>query len=391
MLKQVFLSYRHESLEHARAVLRLGQLLRQAKIPVAMDQFYLDDNPEGPNEGWPKWCEDCANGSACVLIIASEGWFAAYNRTAEPGGLGAATEADLFRQVFWDERGHNERVRLAFLHEVAANKVPVRLRAWHSFRPFESDAALDRLIRWLADCLQLRNIESPIVRWPGPLLDFQPDIVDRHIESLAIGDMLAGRSRERILLLEGASGLGKSVLVHHASTYAKKLGIPAVRVNFKGGLWDVPDILGQLDLELGGEFLPKFSREGANKTNLLRRDLRALRQPVLIVFDSYEYAAENKTVSDWLSKELLNEVETSLGLAVIVAGQRVPDPARAFWRELARLLQLGPITELAHWEPWIERRYPSFRHKGVDLPTVLMIARGNPAVIATICEAIEQS
>jgi hypothetical protein len=54
-------------------------------------------------------------------------------------------------------------------------------------------------------------------------------------------------------------------------------------------------------------------------------------------------------------------------------------------------LQLGPITELEHWKPWIERRYPSFRDKRVDLPTVLMIAHGNPAVIATSCEAIAKS
>ena len=50
--------------------------------------------------GWPKWCEDCANQSACVLIIPSEGWFAAYEKTTPLGvGLGAATEADLFRQT----------------------------------------------------------------------------------------------------------------------------------------------------------------------------------------------------------------------------------------------------------------------------------------------------
>jgi hypothetical protein len=119
MLNQVFVSYRHESIEHARAVLRLGELLRQAKIPVAMDQFYLNDHSGGPDEGWPKWCEDCANKSVCVLIIAFEGWFAAYDKTAEPGGLGAATEADLFRQALWDEKGNNARIHLAFLHQVA--------------------------------------------------------------------------------------------------------------------------------------------------------------------------------------------------------------------------------------------------------------------------------
>jgi SEFIR domain len=79
--QHVFISYRHESEEHASAVRRLGELLRQSKIPVALDQFHLDEHPGGPDlGGWPKWCEDCANDSACVLIIASAGWFAEYEK-----------------------------------------------------------------------------------------------------------------------------------------------------------------------------------------------------------------------------------------------------------------------------------------------------------------------
>ena len=84
MINQVFISYRHENPEHARAVRRLGEFLRQAKLPVMLDQFYLEDNPGGPNEGWPKWCEDCANQSACAIIIASEDWFTAYDKDSRP-------------------------------------------------------------------------------------------------------------------------------------------------------------------------------------------------------------------------------------------------------------------------------------------------------------------
>jgi hypothetical protein len=54
--QQLFISYCHESPEHARAVRRLGGLLRQANIPVALDQFYLDEFPGGPTraglDGW---------------------------------------------------------------------------------------------------------------------------------------------------------------------------------------------------------------------------------------------------------------------------------------------------------------------------------------------------
>ncbi len=113
-----------------------------------------------------------------------------------------------------------------------------------------------------------------------------------------------------------------------------------------------------------------------------------MREPVLIIFDGYEAAHDNKPVADWLNQQLLAEVETALGLTVIVAGQKVPDYANAGWRDLARHLPLEPITEIEHWEPWVERRYPDFRDKGVHLATVVMAANGNPALISTLCETI---
>jgi hypothetical protein len=197
MLNQVFISYRHESPEHARAVRRLGELLRQAGLPVALDQFLLDEHPGGSDVGWPKWCEDSANQSECVLIIASEGWFAAYDKTASVGlGLGAATEADLFRQALSDKHGRNARIRLVFLHDIAADKVPPRLKAWHQFRPFTADEQLNQLIRWVAGCLGLQNIELPTVRWPAPL-EFQPDLADRNKKEWpAVIDLLAGCTRK---------------------------------------------------------------------------------------------------------------------------------------------------------------------------------------------------
>src|ERR1700722_16269995 len=103
MLNHVFISYRNESPEHARAVHRLGEVLREAGIPVMLDQFFLEENPGGPNFGWPKWCEDNASYSKCVVIVASEGWFGAYEKRSQPDvGFGAAAEADYFRQQLWD-------------------------------------------------------------------------------------------------------------------------------------------------------------------------------------------------------------------------------------------------------------------------------------------------
>ena len=388
MLNQVFISYRHESSEHARAVARLGELLSHAGLPVELDQFYLDKNPGGPDEGWPKWCEDRANQAACVIVIASPGWFAAYEGTGAPGiGCGAAVEAALFRQFLYDEKGINPRIRLAFLGPPPGCATPHRLRAWHQFHPFSNNAQLDQLVAWSAQHLGLSGIKSPTVRWPAPLPAFEPDLANRHLaEWPAIVSLLAGTSRERILLFRAESGLGKSELLRQAVKYAGQLQVPVGQVNFKGGL-SLTDLLGSIDLGLGA-VLPNFSLDGASKTPLLKKDLRALRQPVLVVFDHYEDVAGNKVVVDWLNEQFLAEVETSLSLAVIIGGREVPDRTTAAWRDLSRPLSLQPITEVRHWEPWITRRYPRFCDSGAHLPTILMVARGNPGVIAAACEAI---
>jgi hypothetical protein len=390
MKKQIFISYRQESIEHARAVRRLGELLRKSGIPVVLDQFLLDEYPGGPDSGWPKWCEDNANDSACILIIASEGWFAAYNKTEQHNvGFGAATEADLFRQALWDEKGENARIRLAFLHEIDSAMVPVRLRTWHQFYPFTHKQDLDRLISWIAGCLGLINVELPTVHWPESIV-FEPDLANRNLKEWpAIVELLGGRSRERILLYEGDSGLGKSHLIRQASSYAKTLGIPVVRIDLKSDA-SINGILGMFDLDLG-EHLPNFSLDGAKNVHLLRKDLRNLRVPVLIIVDSYdEKIVINKSLADWFSQQILSEVETALSLAVIVAGQKLPDFTNSGWRDLAKHFPLAPITEIEHWKCWVDRRYPGLHLKG-DLLTIVKAAAGNPMIISNLCEGLHKS
>jgi SEFIR domain len=387
MLNQVFISYRHESAQHSNAVLRLGKLLRHAGLPVMLDQFFLDENPGGPDVGWPKWCEEHAIQSRCVIIIASVGWFDSYEKFSQSDfGLGAATEADVFRQTLWDEKGNNSRIRIVMLDETPVSKIPVRLRAWHRFTPFESDGQLNLLVRWLAAALEINEVRQPTVEWPKPI-SFQPDLADRSLtEWPAISDLLTGTSRQRILLIEGASGVGKSELVRQGIAFTKHLGIAYARIDFKGGMLSVDDVLGLLDLELG-KYLPNFSRGDGNKTVLLRKDLRALPKPALIILDSYEYASDNQRLADWLTQQLLPEVETSLGLAVIVAGQKVPHFAMASWRDLTRQIVLQPITQVEPWREWVARHHPTFLESGYDLLTLIRASGGNPLVMASLCAA----
>lgn len=299
--------------------------------------------------------------------------------------LALCSEAALFQQYLYDEQRHNRRIRLAFVDSLSAESVPAGLRPWHQFRPLTSSADLDQLVAWIADVLGLAGVRSPTVRWPEPLDDFQPNLADRDIhEWPAIVDLLAGRSEHRILMIEAGSGLGKSELLHQTAGYARQLGIPLARLDFKASYPNVDALLGQIDLELG-EHLPNFSRAGGNQTHVLRKDLRALRSPVLVIVDSYEKAA---AFDDWVCQHLLPEVEWSLGLAVIVAGWNCPDADDARWRAVARHLPLGPISDAAHWEAWLERRYPNFRDLNVDIPTLIMASQGVPKTFSELCRTI---
>ena len=151
---------------------------------------------------------------------------------------------------------------------------------------------------------------------------------------------------------------------------------------------DLSDILGQFQLDLS-EFLPSFCAEGGNKTHLLRMDLRRLRQPVLVIFDSYEACSGNGTIADWLNQKFLTEVETSRALSVIVAGQKVPEFALSGWRDLVDHLPLRPIVDAADWSAWIEKHWPECLKKG-DLTTLLKLAGGNPMLVAQFCETLSK-
>jgi hypothetical protein len=109
----VFLSYRHENDTRRALVRRFGERLRAAGIEVLLDQFFLDANPGGPDEGWPAWSKSQATQSEKVLILGSPGWYRCYDGTEVPGsGLGAAAEGRVIAQRIYNESGLNRIARI---------------------------------------------------------------------------------------------------------------------------------------------------------------------------------------------------------------------------------------------------------------------------------------
>jgi len=98
-MSQVFISYRQTDYTQKQRVRAFAERLRDAGIDVILDQFFLDDNPAGPNEGWPKWSNDRARQTENVLIIGTHDWFESFEKTNEPGiGLGSSYEGGAVRR-----------------------------------------------------------------------------------------------------------------------------------------------------------------------------------------------------------------------------------------------------------------------------------------------------
>ncbi|MCL5743393.1 MAG: CHASE2 domain-containing protein [Acidobacteria bacterium] len=89
---RVFLSYSHDSAEHAQRVLGLAQRLREDGFDAHVDQFVNGVPPKG----WPRWMLDELEAAAFVLVICSEAYYRRFRgQETTAAGHGADWEGAL--------------------------------------------------------------------------------------------------------------------------------------------------------------------------------------------------------------------------------------------------------------------------------------------------------
>ena len=64
---RVFISYSHDSLDHARRMMGLAERLRKDGVDAQLDQYVAGT----PARGWPRWMEDQLDSCEFVLVICS--------------------------------------------------------------------------------------------------------------------------------------------------------------------------------------------------------------------------------------------------------------------------------------------------------------------------------
>jgi hypothetical protein len=335
------ISYSHDSDPHKSRVSALAARLRSAGLTVAIDQ---DKMPGGPDEGWEPWSERQVKDADRVLIVCTDAYRRRFDSDEAPGiGLGVVSEAHYIRQLLRNAGWVSEKFRVIYFTDVDAGYVPLVLQKFHHFAVHRDQDYRD-LVAWLGGTA----VAEGAVQWPVAPAGHEWRVADRKDVCVAFEQMITGGSTQRILLLRGASGSGKTTLVAELQRFASTAGVPCAHVDMRG-CPTLDHLIGMIRLDL-----PWVLRGNAMSGHALIQDLTELQRPVVLIFDTWERSADQ--IVGWLETQLLPRLEKIPGLAVVVAGQQVPDTSpHGSWVGLAGSIELKPIEDAADWVEYVRR------------------------------------
>jgi tetratricopeptide (TPR) repeat protein len=215
----VFISYRQIDDAQRQRVRAFAEKLRSCSIKVVLDQFFLDENPAGPNDGWDKWSSDRALQTDYVIIIGSESWFQCFEKTQKPGtGLGAACEADDLRHRIYEAGGVIENIRVVLFDDGDARHIPGKIKRYHRFH---AERDFQNIVRWLGGTVPVPvALPSPVVITKPSTPNNLPPLYSffgREKELKIIADALAPEARTWGALIDGPGGMGKTSLAIRAA------------------------------------------------------------------------------------------------------------------------------------------------------------------------------
>ena len=380
--RRIFISYSHDSVEHRGEVKALADRLRHDGITVVLDS---DCFPGGPAEGWPAWSERQVRECDVVLVICTKIYARRYDNDEEPGiGLGTVCEARAIRQSLYNSGGKNESFRVVLLRSEYHQFIPDQLKAYHLFRAYDAES-YEHLVQWLrgeaSEALAPPESESTLT-WPEPIADHEWQLADRGPERGLVDEVLCGGSSRRLLLIEGASGVGKTALVQEILGYAEHLELDFALVDFKGSP-TLGEILDGVLLDVGSAGLPNTAAAtGIERQSRFLLDLQQLTTPLLLVLDTYEKASDE--AAQWIENQFLRRLPQMPGVLVIIAGQKIPRADHQRWSVLAASRALSPIDEPDHWLDYSRRVLDCSSLKREHVESLTLAVGGDPAQVAAL-------
>jgi SEFIR domain-containing protein len=127
----VFISYSHDSQEHADRVLALSDRLRADGIDCILDQY-----EDAPPEGFPRWMDRQIRDADYVLMICTPTYSRRVMGEEEPGkGHGVAWESTLIYQYIYNAGTSNTRFIPIVLEGGNESDIPVPWQGVKHYRP----------------------------------------------------------------------------------------------------------------------------------------------------------------------------------------------------------------------------------------------------------------
>ncbi|MEM9456562.1 MAG: SEFIR domain-containing protein [Myxococcota bacterium] len=141
MTSSTFISYSHDSKDHAQRVLALADQLRADGIDAQIDRYV-----QNPPEGWPRWRQQQLSQSRFVLLVCTKEYRQRFEDRASPPGAATSWDAHWAEQELFEQAGHNKRLIPVVLEDDGEQVIPRPLRRYTYYRlPQEYERLLRRL------------------------------------------------------------------------------------------------------------------------------------------------------------------------------------------------------------------------------------------------------
>ncbi len=189
---RVFVSYSHDSEQHADRVLALANRLRRDGIDCCLDQY----EPHPP-EGWPLWMERQVEQADFVLVVCTESYSRRDIGREKPGvGRGVRFESVLIRDDLYDAAMWNEKFIPVFFGSAAEQYVikPLRGVARYDLQSDEGYIRLHKRLTNTPDVFKppLGTLVSHPPKSPGlggcSTVKIDASIEQSHLEASALGE-----------------------------------------------------------------------------------------------------------------------------------------------------------------------------------------------------------
>lgn len=169
-MPRVFVSYSHDSLEHASAVHALCEHLRSHAVDVVFDGYTAP-----PAEGWYEWSEKQIDDADTVLVICTPTYRRRFEGKEEPvKGLGASWEARKLRRLLVQERGLSAKLVLVLLPGHSVECIPEILWEHHRVEYRDGSGPDELLMSILGLPRTMRRADAD---WASALAGLVPSIL----------------------------------------------------------------------------------------------------------------------------------------------------------------------------------------------------------------------